>query len=70
MNAPLDILAAIAAQPGLDPAFKRAITPVEVEPAAEVEYDDEPPYDDDPLPLRDDRYADRKAADWWAGRTR
>lgn len=66
MTAPA-ILAAIAAQPGLDPAFKRAIAPVEAEP---VEHDDEPPYDDDPLPLRDDRYADRKAADWWAGRTR
>lgn len=31
---------------------------------------EQPPYDDDPMPLRDDRYADRKAADWWAGRTR
>lgn len=75
MTAP-NILAAIAAQPGLDPAFKRAIAPVEVEPAAEVEYDDEPPYDDephyddDPMPLRDDAYADRAAANWWAGRTR
>ena len=68
MTAP-DILAAIAAQPGLDPAFKRAIATVETDEAEQVEYDDEPPYDDDPLPLRDDRYADRKAADWWAGRT-
>lgn len=68
MNAP-NILAAIAAQPGLDPAFRRALAPVE--PAAEpVEHDDEPPYDDDPMPLRDDAYADRAAANWWAGRTR
>ena len=66
MTAPA-ILAAIAAQPGLDPAFKRPIAPVEAEP---VEYDDEPPYDDDPMPLRDDAYADRAAANWWAGRTR
>lgn len=64
MTAP-NILAAIAAQPGLDPAFRRAIAPV-----APVEHDDEPPYDDDPLPLRDDAYADRAAANWWAGRTR
>ena len=61
MTAP-SILAAIAAQPGLDPAFKRAIEP--------VQHDDEPPYDDDPMPLRDDAYADRAAANWWAGRTR
>lgn len=67
MTAPA-ILAAIAAQPGLDPAFRRAIAPVE--PVEPVEHDDEPPYDDDPLPLRDDRYADRAAANWWAGRTR
>ena len=64
------ILQAIAAQPGIAPAFARVIAAdpelVEVEPAPC--FDDPPDYSDEE-PLRDDRYADRAAADWRAGRT-
>lgn len=65
------ILQAIAAQPGIDPAFARVIAAdpelVEVEPAPC--FDDPPDYSDEE-PLRDPKYADAASANWFAYRTK
>lgn len=58
------ILALIAADPNLSPAFARAIAMPNPRPWWDS---DEPDYSDDE-PIRDDRFADCAAADWWAGR--
>ncbi len=60
MNAP-DILAAVAADPNVAPAFARALRP---RPLFDT---DEPDYSDE-VPLADNAFADAAAADWWAGR--
>jgi hypothetical protein len=56
-----DILAALAADPNVAPAFARAIRP---RPLCDS---DEPDYSDE-APLRDDRFADCAAADFEARR--
>lgn len=56
-----DILAAIAADPNVAPAFSQALRP---RPLFDT---DEPDYSDE-APIRDDRYADCAAADFEASR--
>lgn len=58
-----DILAAIAADPNVDPAFARALRP---RPLFDT---DEPDYSDE-APIADPRFADYAAADWFADRCR
>ena len=64
MTAP-NILGQIAADPGLSPAFARAIAMPKPRPLGDT---DEPDTSDE-APIRDDRFADCAAADWLAGRT-
>lgn len=63
MNTP-DILALLAADKGLSPAFARAIAMPKPRPWWDT---DEPDYSDE-APLRDDSFADCAAADFEAGR--
>ena len=63
MTAP-DILAAVAADPNLAPAFAAAIRPLPI-----LRVPDEPEDYSDEAPIPEPAYADCAAADWWAGRT-
>lgn len=81
-----DILAAIAADPNVAPAFSKALRPRPLfdtdEPENSIESPEDGllqnlPHDDtdepdysDEAPLPDNAFADAAAADWWAGRTR
>lgn len=56
-----DILAAVAADPNVDPAFARALRPL-APPTEPEDYSDE-------APIPEHRFADCAAADWLAGRT-